>query len=376
MAGLLPYARVGSAAPSEGAAAGTVVPATRLDPVDPVGVARIREVLAGERRRWLLVTGALLTLVAALAVVMMCVGSNNTYAPAEVWRVLAGGDAADHVTRAVWDYRLPRVVAALLVGFAFGVAGNTFQVMLRNPLASPDVIGITSGSSVAAVFCLLILHMGPGQTSAYAVAAALVMAGAIYCLANVGGFSSGKLILVGLGMQAITKAFTSFLLLKGAEFDVPSALRWLSGSLNGVTLPETAPLVAVMPLAAVAVALGRRLRILELGEEATTTLGASPRPTRAALILCTVAMIAFGTAVTGPIACVTFLAGPIASRMVGSSSRATVPAGLVAVALVMAADIVGQHYLGTRFPVGVVTGIMGTPYLLYLLVRMNRKGSL
>ena len=362
--------------PASSQAAEPAPAAVHLGDVDPAGVDAIRTVLANERRRWLTVTGVLFALVVGLTVAMMCIGSNNTYSPAEVWRVLMGGNAEDHVLRAVWDYRLPRVIAALLVGMAFGIAGNTFQTMLRNPLASPDVIGITSGSSVAAVFCLLIVHMGAGEASAYAVVAALAIAAAIYGLANIGGFSAGKLILVGLGIQAMSKAFTSFLLLKGAEFDVATALRWLSGSLTGVTLAETAPLATVMPLAVLAVALGRRLRIMELGEEAAVTLGSSPRVTRVALILSTVAMIAFGTAVTGPIACITFLAGPIAARLVGSSSRATVPAGLVAVVLIMAADIIGQHFLGTRFPVGVVTGIMGTPYLLYLLIRMNKKGSM
>ena len=367
---------VSAAAASASQAADPAPAAVHLGEVDPTGIDRIRAVLASERRRWLTVTGILLALVAGLAVAMMCIGSNNVYSPAEVWRVLAGGDAEAYVLRAVWDYRLPRVVAALLVGLAFGVAGNTFQTMLRNPLASPDVIGITSGASVAAVFCLLIMHMGAGETSTYAVIAALLIAAAIYGLANIGGFTAGKLILVGLGIQAMAKACTSFLLLKGAEFDVATALRWLSGSLNGVTLDETVPLLVVLPLAVVAVALGRRLRIMELGEEAAVTLGSNPRTTRVVLILCTVAMIAFGTAVTGPIACITFLAGPIATRMVGSASRATVPAALVAIVLIMAADVIGQHFLGTRFPVGVVTGIMGTPYLLYLLVRMNKKGSM
>ncbi|MBR2835776.1 MAG: iron chelate uptake ABC transporter family permease subunit [Coriobacteriales bacterium] len=242
-----------------------------LPKINPAGVERIKAVLKEGHTRWLTVTLVLFFLVCALTVTMMCVG-NTIYSPAEIWHVLTGGEAEAHTLRSVWDYRLPRIVAALLVGFAFGIAGNTFQTMLRNPLASPDVIGITSGSSVAAVFCLLILHMGAGETSGIAVLAALIVAAAIYGLANIGGFSAGKLILVGLGIQAMAKACTSFLLLKGAEFDVATALRWLSGSLNGVTMEETIPLVVIIPLAVAAILLGRRLRILELGEEAATTL--------------------------------------------------------------------------------------------------------
>ncbi|MBS5479447.1 MAG: iron ABC transporter permease, partial [Coriobacteriia bacterium] len=254
--------------------------------------------------------------------------------------------------------------------------GNTFQTMLRNPLASPDVIGITSGASTAAVFCILVLGWGPSQASPVAIAASLLLAAAIYGLSTIRGFSSGKLILVGLGVQALTKALTSYLLLKAAAYDVPAALRWLSGSLNGVALNDVPLLVLVIPLAVVVVCLGRRLRVLELGDETATMLGVRPNVTRAALIVCSVVMIALGTAVTGPIACVTFLAGPIATRLLGQQGSASIPAGLVGVILVLAADVIGQNFLGTRFPVGVVTGLLGTPYLLYLLVSMNKKGSM
>lgn len=338
-------------------------------------VGRLRAALTRGRRRRAGVTVAALVVLAALAVTIMCVG-DSVYAPLTVLSVLAGAPADDVLARAVWDYRLPRLVAGVLVGAGFGVAGNSFQTMLRNPLASPDVIGITTGSSVAAVFCILMLGMGAGAASLVAMAAALAIAAAIYGLANVGGFSTGKLILVGLGFQALGRACISFLLLKGAEFDVPTALRWLSGSLNGVTLAEIAPLLAIIPLAVLAVALGSRLRALELGDEFATTLGARPGLTRALLIVACVLMIAIGTSVTGPIACVTFLAGPIASRVVGERSSATVAAGLVGAILVLASELVGQELLGTRFPVGVVTGLLGTPYLLWLLVRMNKKGSL
>lgn len=172
------------------------------------------------------------------------------------------------------------------------------------------------------------------------------------------------------------KAVTSYLLLKAASYDVPAALRWLSGSLSGVQMENIGPLLVVIPLAVVSLVLGRRLKMLELGDSAATMLGVRVNATRIALIVCTVMMVAFGTAVTGPIACVTFLAGPIAVRMLGESSSASVPAGLVGIVLILAADLVGQNLLGTRFPVGVITGILGTPYLLYLLVHMNKKGTM
>ncbi len=342
--------------------------------VEKTGLAALRASLSAGRRRWCALSASLVLVVAALAAAVLMLG-NTVYDPATVLAVLRG-EEVQGASYAIWEVRLPRLACGVLAGFAFGMAGNTFQTMLRNPLASPDVIGITSGASVAAVFCILMLGWGAGQASAVAVVAGLACAALIYGLSCIGGFSAGKLILVGLGVQALTKAVTNYLLLKGAEYDVPAALRWLSGSLSGTSLADAVPLLLTLPLALVVVCLGRRLRVLELGDEAAVMLGVRPNLVRGALIVCAVVMVALGTAATGPIACVTFLAGPIASRMLGQQGSAAVPAGLVGVVLVLAADIVGQNFLGTRFPVGVVTGILGTPYLLYLLVAMNKKGSM
>lgn len=363
---------IGAAAAGVDSAAGSA--ALTLDAVKT----QISGSLAHGRRHRRLVLCVLLAVMALLAVGMLCIG-NTIYNPVYVWQALTG-TAADPVPataiRAIFDYRLPRLCAGVLVGFCFGVAGNSFQTMLRNPLASPDVIGITSGASTAAVFCILILGLGTLQTLWITMASALGLAAAIYGLSTVGGFSPGKLILVGLGMQAMATAVTSFLLLKGAEYDVPSALRWLSGSLNSVTMEHVLILLVTLPLALLALVVGRRLRIMELGQEMATTLGASPGVVRVVLIVTTVLMIALCTSVTGPVACVTFLSGPIATRIVGSRSYASVPAGLIGIILILAGDIIGQNFLPSRLAVGIITGLMGTPYLLYLLIRMNRKGEM
>ena len=312
-------------------------------------------------------------LVAALAAAEVMLG--NTVYPVQVVLEVLRGAQVKGATYAIWEVRLPRLAAGLLAGFAFGVAGNTFQTMLRNPLASPDVIGITSGASAVAVACILVVHMGTAGASPWAVLGSAATAAIIFVLSTVGGFSIGKFILVGLGVQAFMKAVVSYLLLKGAEFDVPVALRWLNGSLSGTTMDDVSTLLVIVPLTALVMLLGRQLKVLELGDASATALGARPLLIRVALVLCCVTMIAFCTAVTGPISCVSLLAGPIATRLVGQASSSTAAAGLVGAALVLAADLVGQYVLGTRFPVGVVTGILGTPYLLYLLVSMNKKGS-
>ena len=339
----------------------------------PMTVESLRRALGRRRHRLTRVLALLGVLVAALAAAEVMLG--NTAYPLQTVVEVLGGAQVKGATYAIWEVRLPRLAAGVLAGFAFGVAGNTFQTMLRNPLASPDVIGITSGASVVAVGCILVAHMGAAAASPWAVLGSAGTAAAIFALSTIGGFSIGKFVLVGLGVQAFMKAVVSYLLLKGAEFDVPVALRWLNGSLSGTTMQDASMLLAVIPLVALVLLLGRQLRVLELGDASAVMLGARPLAVRAALVLCCVVVIALCTAVTGPIACVSLLAGPIATRLVGQASSSTAAAGLVGAALVLAADLVGQHVLGTRFPVGVVTGILGTPYLLCLLVSMNKKGG-
>jgi len=338
----------------------------------------IEFIMAGRRqrrRRWLLVTSFLAVLACALCAAMLLLG-NTIYPLKDVIRALSG-EQLKGVSFAVNTIRLPRMLAGLLAGFAFGIAGYTFQTMLRNPLANPNVIGITSGSSAAAVFCIVILHANGAVVSVASVIAGLAAVMLIYFLSRGKAFSIGRLILVGIGIQAMLDAVISYLLLISAQQDVPTALRWLSGSLNGSQMHELPPLViTVLVCAPVVIALGKHLSILELGEQAATSLGVNADKTRIALIVSSVIMIAIATAVTGPIAFVSFLSGPIAKRLVGVGSSNVIPAGLVGVNLVLAADLIGQFAFEYRFPVGIITGLLGAPYLIFLLIRMNRKGEL
>ncbi|WP_282155216.1 FecCD family ABC transporter permease [Cytobacillus gottheilii] len=327
------------------------------------------------RRRWILVTSLLFILAIVLCCAMLLLG-NTIYPVNDVIRTLSG-EQIKGVTFAVNTIRLPRMLAGLFAGFAFGIAGYIFQTMLRNPLANPNVIGITSGSSAAAVFCIVILHTSNTVVSIVSVIAALITVILIYLLSKGRTFSIGRLILVGIGIQAILDAFISYVLLKGDQQDIPAAIRWLSGSLNGSQMDELPPLViAVLICTPIVLLLGKHLSILELGEQAATTLGVRTDLARILLIVSSVCMIALATATTGPIAFVSFLAGPIAKRIVGIGFSSIIPAGLVGANLVLAADLIGQFAFEVRFPVGIITGILGAPYLIFLLIRMNRKGDL
>ncbi|GBK62187.1 iron ABC transporter [Paenibacillus macerans] len=301
---------------------------------------------------------------------------NTIYPVQDVIRALSG-EQLKGVSFAVNTIRLPRMLAGLFAGFAFGAAGCIFQTMLRNPLANPNVIGITSGSSVAAVFCITLLHSNRAVVSVASVIAGLVTVIIIYLLSRGKSFSVGRLILVGIGIQAMLDALISYLLLVGAQQDIPAAIRWLSGSLNGSQMHELPPLVlTVLIFTPIAIVLGKHLSLLELGEQSATSLGVNTDKTRIALILSSVCMIALATATTGPIAFVSFLSGPIAKRLAGAGFSNIIPAGLVGVNLVLAADLIGQFAFEYRFPVGIMTGILGAPYLIFLLIRMNRKGEL
>lgn len=329
---------------------------------------------ARRRFRWILVTLILGTLTVLLCVTTLLLG--NTIYPLDVVVKVLFGEKIQGATFAIITLRLPRMLSALFVGIAFGMAGSTFQTMLRNPLASPDIIGITSGSSVAAVFCILVLKASGSIVSISAVVTGLLIAALIYTLSKGGSFSGGKLILIGIGVQAMLNAVISVLLLKASQYDVPGALRWLSGSLNGIRMTQITGLVIVVAsFGLIIVLLGRHLKILELGEQSAITLGLKADHTRLLLILSSVFLIAYATAVTGPVAFVAFLAGPIAAKLVGIGAANELPSGLVGAILVLVADLIGQFVFDIRFPVGIITGIIGAPYLLYLLIRMNQTGG-
>ena len=327
------------------------------------------------RRRFIIVTSILAIISFALSCAMLMLG-NTIYPVQDVISVLLG-EEVQGASFAVGTIRYPRMIAGIFAGFAFGVSGYVFQTMLRNPLANPNVIGITAGSSSAAVFCIIVLHASNAVVSIASVIGGLATVFVIFLLSKGSSFSIGRLILVGIGIQAMLNAVISYLLLIGQQNDIPTAMRWLSGSLNGAKMETLYPLIiTVLIFAPVIIAFGKRLDLLELGEQAATSLGIHTDKTRLVLIISSVLIIALATATTGPIAFVAFLSGPIAKRLVGVGFSNVIPAGLVGIILVLASDLIGQFAFVARYPVGVITGILGAPYLIYLLFRMNRKGDL
>jgi iron complex transport system permease protein len=294
----------------------------------------------------------------------------------DVLASLVGGGSED-AAFIVRTLRLPRGLAALLVGAGFGLAGAIFQRLARNPLASPDIIGVNAGAAVAAVFMIVIVDASGVQVTFGALAGSIVTSLAIYLLAYKRGVTGYRLVLVGIGVTAVLTSITQYLLTRAEIFEAQRAVVWLTGSLNGRDWEHVRPIaLALALLVPVTIGLARHLRALELGDDAARGLGTRVEWARGALLLSGVALAAIGTAAAGPIGFVALVSPQIARRLVRERSLALVPSAVCGALLVISADLVGRRlFAPTELPVGVITAIVGAPYLLYLLARANKIGS-
>jgi iron complex transport system permease protein len=324
-------------------------------------------------RRRLVIAVLTVILIAGFAVTLSL---GQSYTPVgDVIRVLMGDDVAG-ATFTVGQLRLPRAVLAVLAGLSFGLGGVAFQIMLRNPLASPDIIGISSGASAAAVFAIVVLSLNGPIVSIFAVVAGLGVALLVYGLSFRNGVAGTRLILVGIGVSAMLESFIAYILVRAPSWNLQEAMRWLTGSVNGAQLNQALPLLlALVVFGGVLLSRGRDLEALRLGDDTAAALGVGITKTRVLVIIAAVGIIATATAVTGPIAFVAFLSGPIAARVVGNNGSLLLPSALIGATLVLIGDYCGQFLLPSRYPVGVVTGALGAPYLIYLIVRVNRTGG-
>jgi iron complex transport system permease protein len=294
----------------------------------------------------------------------------------DVVKTLFGG--CDRATEFIVNQlRLPRALTGLLVGTALGLSGAIFQSIARNPLASPDIIGVTYGASAFAVFAIVTLGFTGVAVSAFAIVGAVLTAFLMYVLAWRHGVSSYRLILIGIGIGAIATSVTSYLLTKARVEIAQQALIWLTGSLNGRDWLNVRSLaITFVVLLPFLVFLVHQLRILQLGDETAYGLGLRVEVSRLGLIVIAVLLAAVATAAAGPIGFVAFVAPPIARRLTRSPGPAMITSGLLGALVVGVSDLVAQHAFGdTQMPVGVVTGVVGAPYLMFLLARTNRVGS-
>jgi iron complex transport system permease protein len=337
-------------------------------------------------------TAALALAVVILFAAGVLLGSYTVTIP-DFFRILAahltGGEKIPGASFIVMEAKLPRAVIGAMIGVAFGLAGGLFQTMLRNPLASPDVIGISYGASAGAVTAIVIFGASGAAVSGAALGGAMAVAALIYGISRSGSLGGGgggggsaagsRLILAGVGIAAALHAVVNFLMTRADIRTAADVLVWLNGSLNSASWDRAGVLaLALLVLIPAAALLAGPLRILELGDDAAAGLGIRVGRTRLGVVMTAVALAAVATAAAGPVAFVAFLAGPIARRFTG---KASLPASaLVGSLIVLAADYFAANIApllldGTVLPVGVITGALGAPFLLWLLVTSNRKDA-
>jgi iron complex transport system permease protein len=291
----------------------------------------------------------------------------------DVLATLAGGGRqADRFI--VIEVRLPRALVAALTGAALAVSGAVFQILVRNPLASPDIIGITGGASVAAV-TVFVLGASAALVPVAAFGGAVAASALLYALAWRGGLSPYRLVLVGIGIEALGKAGTTYALIRGRIEDVHQAAVWVMGSLNSRAFTDVWPLAAGLAILMPAIALlARSLDALSLGEDQARALGVRVEAARLGLVVAAAGLAAIAVAAAGPIVFAAFIAPHIARRLTRASGAAVLPAAaLCGALLVLASDLVGRLLLSpTEIPVGIVTSVIGAPFFLWLLYRANR----
>lgn len=312
---------------------------------------------------------ATLAVIALALVVLGLVSGSKTFPLADVGRALLG-EPVPGVSFAVVELRLPRVLGALLAGAAFGLGGALFQTMLRNVLASPDVIGISAGSSASAIVAIAFFGASGLVVAGAAIGGGLLTALLIWALAYRRGLSGLRFVLVGIAVAAALQAVISYVLSRSDVKAAQDAAVWMAGSLNRSLWDQLGPTApALLLLLAIALVAAARLPVLRLGDDTATVLGARLQRSRLVLVLCAVLLIALATSLTGPIMFVAFLAGPIAMRLVRRDGMLPIAAALTGAVVVLTADAVGQHLFPVALPVGVITGAIGAPFLMWLLMR-------
>ncbi len=349
-----------------------------IDVVQPPSTSHVDAVGSDRRarlRRGTSVTTALGLLALALFVVTMMVGS-YVLSPVQVVAAVLGLGDDGGARFVVQQVRLPTAAAALGAGVALGIAGTVFQRLLGNPLASPDFVGVSSGASLFAV-TMILLGGGAGLlVSVSALAGAVVTAAVVYVLAFRGAVSGYRFILIGIGVQQFCTSVISYVIASADVFEAREAMTWLVGSVGRSGDTELRVLwVALALLVPLALVLTRPLAALELGDDAAKALGVRVEPARLVLIALAVAITALAVSVTGPLLFVALVAGPIAQRLLGpAASGGVLAAGFVGAIVLLGSDLVAQHVLPVALPTGVVTGILGAPYLIWLLASVNREG--
>lgn len=328
------------------------------------------------RPRILWATVGLAVLAVAVFAGGIAAGSAGLTIPQVLAALVGSGDAASSFI--VTELRLPRAAAGAAVGACLGLAGALTQTFSRNPLATPDILGVTSGAAAGAVAAIV---LGGGGYSVgasllgfgipvVATVGGLVAAALAYGLAWRGGVDSYRIILIGIGLTASLGGLTSYLLVRAELTQATAASQWLVGSLSGVSWASVWPMLVVLGLSVpVLIAQSPGLAVSQLGDDFSHSLGLALQRHR--LIVIAVAVVLTSTAVSaaGPVEFAAFVAPQLAQRLAGTSRPPLVASALTGAALVLAADVLARTLLPGEVPVGIITAVIGAPYLIWLLIQ-------
>ncbi|MEO3870558.1 iron chelate uptake ABC transporter family permease subunit [Nonomuraea sp. B12E4] len=283
----------------------------------------------------------------------------------------------------VMELRLPRALTGALVGAALALSGAIIQSIARNPLASPEILGVTTGASVTVVAGVVLTGTANGGTSglltslgipALALLGGLAGAAIVYGLAWRRGLDGYRLVLVGIGVSAVFTNIKFWLLTVGDVNDTGRAMVWISGSLNSRgwehVVPTALALAVLVPLALLGT---RSLDALRFGDDTVTALGVRVNPARALMILAAVLLAAVATAAAGPIAFVALASPQIALRLARSAHPPLLCSAIIGAVLTTAADLIARTaFSPIELPVGIVTAVLGAPYLIHLIWRSRK----
>ncbi|KZZ83232.1 MULTISPECIES: iron ABC transporter permease [Bacillaceae] len=298
--------------------------------------------------------------------------------PLEVIKTLTGFGSEMNML-IISSFRLPRILIAILVGVCLAVAGGILQGIIRNPLASPDIIGITGGASFAVVTFLALFS---DKNNALTVSiqwmpvasfiGAVTVGFIVYALSWKGGSSSFRLVLVGIGFSLLAQSMTTLMMIKGPIYRASQANTWITGTVYGATWQQVKimlPLTLLLLFLTIIVI--RLINLQGLGDELGTGAGSAVQRNRLLLLALSTALTGTAVAFAGGIGFVGLMAPHIARRLVGSSYGAMLPVSAIAGAfLVMIADLIGRTVFSPlEVPAGVFTAAIGAPYFIYLLYK-------
>lgn len=330
-----------------------------------------------------LAVGALLAVGTVAAMALHVAFGGTPLAYPDVLRSLLGDDSIPRVYLAVTEFRAPRMVAAVVVGACLAAAGAITQTVARNPLASPDLLGVTAGASLGAVTVLVIADGGHAGLSGFAATvgmpaaafgAGIISGVAVYLLAYRRGLDSYRLVLAGLGISGLAASLTTWILTLGDVTSAAQALTWMMGSLNGKDWETVQPMAgAAVILLLAALCCGRWLLLGSLGEDTAVGLGTRVGAVRLVVLTLAVLLASVATVTAGPVAFVALASPRIARALAGTVIPPIGVSALVGAIFVLLADLVSANLLTAPLPVGVATAVVGAPFLIHLILKYQRR---